>query len=684
MRLRVGLLLCLLAIIAGVGCRKALAPNIDRNKAPETWITAAPFDTITLVKGQPPLPGTIPVRFHLYWAGSDQDGAVVGFYWAVVETLPLPPEGSRNVPPLPGPRPSDYHYTTKTDSIFIFNVAEDVPDRQHRFFIYAVDEQGKPDPTPARFIFNALDRFPPLPVFDEATWTGTIYFFDGAGVLRSEVRTGQIRDSLNFNTLPSDTVPSGSRFTFRFHGEPTLAGSVMKGFRYKLDESELQPSDPESLYRKNIVEYHVPEGERDPARQGLDTVPVSPGTKVFTLRAVDQASGSRDATRRFQMNFSPDTWFSGPDPNATGGPWQTTSNGEKYARLINGSLPAGGLPGTLMNDDSVRILPAARPGGRPRRTFLEIFGDTVFLRREFDTVHLNSWVIIHNGGFDQDSPYGVKVADGIADIQPSFPGGPVLTPGPPNGSPVGFRSRVTNFLTPNGPLSSTAQSQLYPFYDPNDVFNFQRIGAYHPMFRSGTAYALQRAEDGDGARDGRIDDARRIVEFPQNDYERSLQPLVLVFSVNFPPVLQTALLYPRVSVVDTFTSRNWDLRLPADDRDPYTSGQALGGFPGGTRPSGTLRIRLSISGTDTSGAPLTYADPQPNEVVTKYVNQSDINFLAPANLGTGPVTLTVELCDCGFCELNQGEGRCITRDIAVYYKRPPTAPTSTASRPGLD
>ena len=100
MRLRVGLLLCLFAAIAVVGCRKPLAPNIDRNKAPETWITAAPFDTITLVPGPVrPLPGSVPVRFHVYWAGSDQDGAVVGYYWAVVETLPQP-EAPSSKPPF--------------------------------------------------------------------------------------------------------------------------------------------------------------------------------------------------------------------------------------------------------------------------------------------------------------------------------------------------------------------------------------------------------------------------------------------------------------------------------------------------------------------------------------------------------------------------------------------------------
>ena len=49
MRLGVRVIFCLFAAtIVGSGCRKALTPNIDRNQAPETWITAAPFDTITV------------------------------------------------------------------------------------------------------------------------------------------------------------------------------------------------------------------------------------------------------------------------------------------------------------------------------------------------------------------------------------------------------------------------------------------------------------------------------------------------------------------------------------------------------------------------------------------------------------------------------------------------------------
>jgi hypothetical protein len=70
-------------------------------------------------------------------------------------------------------------------------------------------------------------------------------------------------------------------------------------------------------------------------------------------------------------------------------------------------------------------------------------------------------------------------------------------------------------------------------------------------------------------------------------------------------------------------------------------------------------------------------------VQQKYINVSDVNMLVPDNLDTGLVTLTIELCDCSFCELNPGEGRCIQKDIQVYYVRPGPGPSATTSRPGL-
>ena len=686
MRVRVGLFLCLLSIIAGLGCRKALAPNIDRNKAPETWITAAPFDTITLVKGVRPQTGTIPVRFHVYWAGSDQDGAVVGYYWAVTETT--------TAANLPGPRARDYHFTSKSDSTFIFNVGENNQDRQHAFYIYSVDNQGKGDPTPARFIFNANEQYPPLAVFDQARATGTVFSFDAGGVLRSSTRTFDIRDSLTLLPYARDTVPSGSRLTFRYHGEPTLVGSVVKGYRFKLDESELQPTAPESLWHKNIVEYGVPPEAADPARNGRDIVRVAPGDKVFTLRAVDQANGSKigDFTRRFQVNFSPDTWFAGPDSTVADGlpsPWArrpscgSCTDFVRYAVLrdVLHNGPAG-LPGTLLSADSVVILPAAR---KPMKTFLELWGetgspDTVYLRREFDTVHLNAYLIFHNGGFDTDSKYDVKVADHLHDIMPEAPSGPVLEKAGPNGSPIGFRNRVTTLLTGTGLLSFTAQSRLYPVFDPNDSQHFPRIGAYQPAPEAGQGYALERAEDSDGARDNRIEDARNQVR--DHPHDPLTKALVMVFNVDFPPEFLTSseLFVPKADGSTVFIGQDWVLDIQSVDIDPYVSGDPHGG----SLKNSNIRPRFRITGLDRAGQPFTFSVPPAAALdQQRFLNQqTNVQFRVPDELGAGPVTITVELCDCAFCESNGGEGRCITRDFQATYAPSGSARAARVSRPG--
>ena len=236
MRLRVGAVLCLFLGISGLGCRKALEPPTDNNAAPQTWITAAPQDTITVRDGggaaTPPQIGRIPVRFHLYWAGSDQDGTVAGYYFAVVETLAVPPEGLSTVPSLPGPKAREYRFTTKTDSMFVFNASEDVPERQHAFFIYAVDNKGKPDPTPARFVFSAYDRFPPFAVIDEFKAIGTVYELQPGGGVLPRIKTYFVTDSFDVTRIvPRDTVPRNAVLTAKWHGVPAIPSTVITGYQ---------------------------------------------------------------------------------------------------------------------------------------------------------------------------------------------------------------------------------------------------------------------------------------------------------------------------------------------------------------------------------------------------------------------------------------------------------------------
>lgn len=677
MRWRVGVVLCFFAAYFGIGCREPLKPNVDRNQAPETWITAAPFDTITVrdSQGNPigdPTPGTIPVRFHIYWAGADKDGQVVGYYWAVVETLPRPQPGL-GLPRLPGPKPQDYHFTTRTDSTFVFSVAEDIPDRQHAFFVYAVDNQGKPDPTPARFIFNANDRFPPIPIFDTCSCSGTVYFFDGAGVLVSHPDSSVITDQENRFTAARDTCPSNSTLTFRWHGEPSAAQVAVTGFRYKLDEPQFVEVGPDVHVKQYLT--HV----------GADTIPPSSGEKIFTLRVVDQAFGTRDSTRRFQYNYAPDTWLSGPDPNSLA--FSTKPNGERYALLESAQKGSAGIAGSLLSPDSTLILPALRP---KERTFFEIWEDTLFVRTDGDTVHMNCWVLFHSGGFDRDSKYSVAVSS-LARQLPNFPGGPVLEPAGPNGSPTQFRVQTLTQLWPTNALAVSSISNPYPLFDPNNTFNNEVIGGYEPMTQSGLAYAYTFAVDGDNSPDKRVStegvgsidpltQVRKVAAGTATPYERELRKKVLSFYVDKAPYLVTdsPLFFPRLSVRDTFTTPTWDLRLVGADEDPFLKLAP----PGGPVQTTTLRRRITFLGTDlNTGGPLEALDP------TTYLNQSDISVSVPQNLAPGPVTLRVEICDCDLCEDNPGIGRCRTTDIPVFYKpsspaRPASLQSIPSSRPG--
>lgn len=660
MRLRAGVVLCLLVAIVGVGCRQALAPNADTNLPPETWITAAPQDTITMRdkdgKVIAPEIGKIPVRFHLYWAGSDADGAVVGFYYAVVETLPFDPNGFGILPSLPGPKARDYHFTTRTDSFFIFNVSEETTTRQHAFFIYAVDDKGKADATPARFIFKADDRYPPLPIMGLAPPApaspdtgskaiGTTYSIDAGGTLRATTKTYVIRDSLNRETFPSDTVPTASELYFKWRAEPTLAGAYVTGYRYKLNEPLFVPVDS-SVHVKN---YNTGVGN--------DAVPA--GLSVFTLRALDQAGGKREITRRFQMNFSPDSWFAGPDPAL----FPLRPDGSRFLQVPNWNSFAG-LPGTLLSLDSVNVLPALRPY---RRTFFEIYKDRLYAHVENDTVRMNSWVVFPGGGLDPDSPYSVQVdnLDPNLTKHGDIRNTPVLTPAnKPNGSPVALTTQVWTVLDPSHGISRFASALPYPVFKPGVPYANPVINGYWGMFQSGKAYAVIRAVDGDGASDGRITDmvafANRIDTFGGTADEVNLRTRIITFYVNRSPILGRT--SPRADT--TICSSNFTLILPATDEDPYDPG-GLPSSVGGPSESVVLRRMLTLRGKNLADRDTAWTDPQ------QYYTQIILNWTVPSFFKAGRLILEVQLCDCPSCETNPGQGRCVVTQIPFNYKTPP-------------
>ena len=678
MRLRVGFFLCLLLAFVGTGCRKSLSPNVDDNQAPETWITAAPQDTITtkdpLGKPIDPVIGRIPVRFHLYWTGADKDGAVAGYYFAVVETLATPPGDGFPLPNLPGPKARDYRFTTKTDSIFIFDASEDVPERQHGFYVYAVDDKGKPDPTPARFVFRAYDRFPPLAVVDQAKAVGRVFLSDGNGGVVPQVRTYFVTDSFSVDRpFPRDTVPSGSVLTLRWHGEPTIPGTLVLGYRWKLDEPDFLSGDSTVTQ----VTYNT--------RVGRDFI--SPGLKKFTLRAIGQSGWRGQSTRYFQMNFAPDSWFSGPNVNDPTQGWQSYTDGlgrSNYYILPSWPSPSNawaGIPNTQLSPDSVRLLPAVRP---ERRTFFEFYGDTIFARFEGDTVHLNSWVVIPSGGRDLDSPYKVKVG-----VDPNKPVGVVTTPSDSaNGSPIGFRSLVlTRRAVDNLPVRPS-ESSTFPVFDVGSVFYAPRIANYVAMNTSGKCYAYSVAEDGDGAVDRRItknggpDVVADAVDAGQGTPEQvSIRSKILTFYVNRAPYFKTS--DPTFKPVrNSSTSRNnitWNLL--ADDSDPLDRAKPISATGGPQAPPAPVLVRtVTIIGKNSAGRDTTF-------VPVTNIEYSNPTFSIPTYIVPGAITARLQLADFRPADVNSNPGRITTIDVPLTLTAPDPADLPAGSnvqspRPG--
>ena len=599
MRFRAGLILFIFALLAGVGCRKPLSPNVDRNDPPETWITAAPQDTLTEKDEDGivivPRIGTIPVRFHLYWAGADQDGAVAGFYYAVVETIPVPPPGL-SLPALPGPKPQDYHFTTKTDTTFIFNVSEFRPDREHAFFIYAVDEKGKADPTPARFIFNALDRFPPDPYIFEARATGPIYRMLEDRSIFVKDTTIFVRDSLTFANIrqaPKDTVPAIAELTFQWRGEPTIIGTYVTGYKYKLDEPtfiSLPASQASVVYPKGSV---------------------GAGVKLFTLKVLDQAGGASETNRRFQMNYSPDTWFAGPDPSRVA---PDPITGERIIRVPSWSKDAlRGVPqlvGTLFSSDSLTRLAAERP---QRKTFYEIYKDNITIRSEGDTVNMNSWLVFHVGGSDLDSPYDVAVQanePALIDTQAVDGIATVVRPGPPNGSPIGFQFLYDTEMTPFKSVVKQTLSGLIPVFDGARVDQAPKIGAYIPASTAGQVFFTPKSVDGHGASDKRIVDGRKVV-LQGDPANPNLRSRVITYFVDKPPRFEFD--HPGfVPRPDTtfFARTNIKFNLFAVDDDPYDLDPAFKpDEPGYPSSRVVLRWTVGIRGKNAAGRDTTIVPP---------------------------------------------------------------------------
>jgi hypothetical protein len=295
---------------------------------------------------------------------------------------------------------------------------------------------------------------------------------------------------------------------------------------------------------------------------------------------------------------------------------------------------------------------------------------------------MNSWVLFYSGGFDPDSPYNVVYDP----TNPADTLNPVLKVRPPNGSPIGFRSRVPATLTgvPPSPQSGT-QTGLYPIFDPSNVFLAPNIGAYWTFPRAGIYYFFARAQDGDGAVDNRIGSTPALT--PQaivaavdagggTPDQIALRKQIMVFNVDLPPYfLFNAAIRPHPGDV-YFTRQGLPINLMGTDDDPYDPDVGVMNGPGGPA-GGIFRYTCSFRGPRNVASPTDSVTYTPPSLFRAPIASTTISL--PDSLGGSQLRVMVELCDCADCEDSPGAGRCVNYSYLITVPPPPPPPAPASS-----
>jgi len=167
--------IALVALTLFTGCRAFQPEAVVVNRAPETFLIGAPLAE-----------GGGYYHYHMFWYGQDEDGVVERFVWAVTDTSVQnedtadDEEDARFNPALDITHLEFSHWTTKTDSIFDFQINHGAaPSADMTFHMVAVDDFGDFDRTPARLHFFSNTLGTPVINFFRVEDTGMVALAHG-------------------------------------------------------------------------------------------------------------------------------------------------------------------------------------------------------------------------------------------------------------------------------------------------------------------------------------------------------------------------------------------------------------------------------------------------------------------------------------------------------------------------
>jgi hypothetical protein len=166
----IAMLLVLSIMTLMAGCRAFEPEAVIVNQLPETYIVGSPMEH----QGG-------YYHFHVYWYGSDRDGNVEKFVWALTDTTlqdedTIEDEENENFnPALDSSQLAIANWTTKTDSIFDFTIDQGVSTAYDMtLHLVAIDDFGDYDRTPARLHFFSNTLGNPVIQFFGTSENGTV------------------------------------------------------------------------------------------------------------------------------------------------------------------------------------------------------------------------------------------------------------------------------------------------------------------------------------------------------------------------------------------------------------------------------------------------------------------------------------------------------------------------------
>ncbi len=203
------LLAAVLSAMLLAGCRAFEPETVIVNKAPETFIIGAPLEH-----------GGGYYHFHVFWYGSDEDGSVERFVWALTDTSLQDPDTTTDEedqnfnPALDATTLEIGRWTTRTDSVFNFTINQGVRfSADMTLHMVAVDDFGDFDRTPARLHF-----------FSNTLGNPELRFFR---ITNPDTNNGSITgpDTIAIRPGVADTVGYGVQYNLYWTGtSPNIRG----------------------------------------------------------------------------------------------------------------------------------------------------------------------------------------------------------------------------------------------------------------------------------------------------------------------------------------------------------------------------------------------------------------------------------------------------------------------------